>query len=271
MHIDVAMWVKNGARFLPSVLRRIDEAIPPEIIGQKIMIDDHSTDESKEIAREFNWNVFQNSVGGIGNGANLALSKVKTDIFASFEQDILLTKDWYERVFPLIERPRVAVAQGWRLSTNQALLDLEIGVPIVKFPIYSIDNNLYKANVVRSVGGFPTRVNYCVDGVLRSLLIRSGWEWVTDASLISSHLKPMTLMHYALAAEKKGHDYAIASEVFLDDERRKMRLPYLMYAFFRSPIVGVGISFLKKNPLLAWYFPLEKLLKLKGYLLAGGK
>jgi hypothetical protein len=48
-------------------------------------------------------------------------------------------------------------------------------------------------------------------------------------------------------------------------------LPYLAYALLRSPIIGVGICFVKKNPLLAWYFPLEKFFKLKGYILAGAQ
>jgi len=269
LRIDLTMWAKNGARFLPSVLKRIDEVIPAEILGQKIFVNDHSTDNSEQIAREFNWEILQNKEGGIGNGANIALRKVSSNVFASFEQDILLTKDWLERILPLIENPKVAVAQGWRLSTNQSLLDLEIGVPMVKSPAYSIDNNLFRTSVIRSLGGFPTYVSYCVDGVLRSKVIRSGWEWVTDTNAVSTHLKPFSLMRYALAAEKKGRDYAIASDDFLDDERRKMNLPYLLYALIRSPVIGVGICIVKKNPFLAWYFPLEKFLKLKGYISAG--
>lgn len=269
MRIDLAMWAKNGAKFLPAVLKRIDEVIPKENMGRKIFIDDHSTDESVKIARGFNWDVFPNTKGGIGNGANQALSMVTTDFFASFEQDILLNRDWLDRVLPIIECPKVAVAQGWRYSTNQALLDLEVGVPSVIFPQYSIDNTLFRTSAVRSVGGFPTYVKYCVDGVLRSLLIRSGWEWVTDLSLISIHMKPFSLVHYARDAEKKGRDYAIASNLFLEEERRKMTLPYLTYAFARSPLIAMGLSVIKRNPLLAWYFPLEKFLKLKGYLTAG--
>jgi len=263
------MWAKNGAQFLPSVLKRIDESMPEEMRGQKIFVDDHSSDASAKIARGFNWEVHTNLKGGIGNGANLALSRVKTEYFASFEQDVLLNKEGRDKVLPASGRPKVAVVQGWRYSTNQALLDLEIGVPSVKFRLYSIDNNLYRTGVIRSVGGFPTYVNYCIDGVLRSLVIRAGWEWVTDLSLVSVHMKPMSLIHYARSAENKGRDYAVASRIFLEEERRKMTLPYLTYALVRSPMIGMGVSILKRNPLLAWYFPLEKFLKLKGYLKAG--
>jgi len=266
VHIDLTMWAKNGAEFLPLVLKRIDEIIPQEMRGRKIFVDDHSTDDSRKIAREFNWEVYENKEGGIGNGANIALGKVNSEIFASFEQDVLLAKNWLDKILPLIERPKVAVAQGWRLSTNRTLLDLEIGVPWVKYPLYSIDNNIYRTSVIRSVGGFPTYVSYCVDGVLRSLVIRSGWKWITDTSTISVHLRSMSLLRYALTAERRGRDFAMASEIFLEEERRKMGFRNLVRSFICSPIAATGLCFAKKNPFLVWYYPMVKFFTLKGYI-----
>ncbi len=49
--VDLVMWAKNGASCLPEVLSRIDRVIPHENMCHKILVDDHSTDRTVEIAR----------------------------------------------------------------------------------------------------------------------------------------------------------------------------------------------------------------------------
>ena len=89
--VDLVMWTKNGAATLPDVLKRIDEAIPNENVCSKILVDDHSTDRTAEIAQGFNWVVYQNPGGGVANGANEALRHVSRDFFVSIEQDLILS------------------------------------------------------------------------------------------------------------------------------------------------------------------------------------
>ena len=69
---DLVMWAKNGERFLPRVLKRIEELIPHEEINQKILVDDHSTDNTVKIAKQFNWSVYTNPSTGIPSGAKEA-------------------------------------------------------------------------------------------------------------------------------------------------------------------------------------------------------
>jgi len=83
------MWTKNGANTLPSVLKRINEVIPGEFVGQKIIVDDKSTDNTREIAKTFGWTVVFNEGTGISDGVNTALKHVSSEYFISFEQDLL--------------------------------------------------------------------------------------------------------------------------------------------------------------------------------------
>jgi len=64
MLVDVCMWAKNGERFLPIVLKRIDDVIGRDV-NQKIFVDDSSTDRSVEIAKSFGWKVYPNIKGYI--------------------------------------------------------------------------------------------------------------------------------------------------------------------------------------------------------------
>jgi hypothetical protein len=270
MHIDLTMWAKDGAHFLPLTLKRIDEVIPKENVGQKIFIDDNSIDESASIAKDFSWDIYKNLKGGIGNGANLALSKVRTPLFASFEQDVILNRYWFDKIFPKMEKSAVAVAQGWRLSTNTTLKALEeFGMEwFGKIPLYSLDNNLFKTNAVRAVGGFPINVNYCVDGVLRAHLQKAGWHWITDRSVLSVHIKPFSIFDYARRYDRMSRDTPImlAEGLLLNNEIKKLKLYRQIIKIIYSPIIGGGLAITKHDPFLFLYYPLVRLFRLKGFI-----
>ena len=271
MKFDLVMWAKNGARYLPLTLKRIDEVIPEEIVGDKIFVDDHSVDESAEIAKDFGWKVFLNEKGGIGEGANLALSKVKTEFFCSFEQDLLLTKGWFEKIFEYFKYPKVAVAQGWRISTQPTLRKFEeFGLRwFGGEKLYSIDNNIYRTEVIRRLGGFPRNVRYHVDAVLRSRILKAGLEWITDTSVISEHLKPMTIFEYA---KKRYYEFSkeipilIKEGVLVEDEIKKLKPHSQIVKLLYSPVIGLGLTFKEKEPTLLIYYPLIRIMKWKGYI-----
>ncbi|MEM3545936.1 MAG: glycosyltransferase [Candidatus Bathyarchaeia archaeon] len=271
MKLDLVMWAKNGAKYLPLTLKRIDAVIPHEVIGDKIFVDDHSVDNSVEIAKDFGWKVFINEKGGIGEGANLAFSKVKTEFFCSFEQDLLLTDCWFEKIFKYLEQPNVAIAQGWRLSTHPTLRKFEeFGLEwFGGEKLYSLDNNIYRTEIIRRLGGFPRNVRYHVDAVLKSRILKAGLKWITDTSVISEHLKPMTIFEYA-----KRHYYEFSKEIptlledgiLVEDEIRKLKPFFQAVKLMFSPAIGLGLTLWKKEPTLLVYYPLIRIMKWKGYV-----
>lgn len=56
---------KNGEKFLPKVLKRIDEVIPIEFVSERIMVDDHSKDNTEKVAKDFGWMVYRNRGRGL--------------------------------------------------------------------------------------------------------------------------------------------------------------------------------------------------------------
>ena len=117
--IDLVMWTLNSAKTLPQTLKSIDKVIPKEYVNQKIIVDGHSTDGTQSIGKQFGWTVVDAVIVGIPYQANQALDNVKTELFASFEHDIILDAHWFNAVLKYVESdPSVAVAQGVRLTTN---------------------------------------------------------------------------------------------------------------------------------------------------------
>ena len=190
--IDLAMRTKNCAETLPSVLKRIDEVIPYESVNNRILIDDHSADDTREIAKSFGWQVFYNEGTGVNIGARTALKRVKTQYFASFEQDLLLARDWWIHVPTLLEKDKVAVASGVRiadipfsLNRLQHYVNETYRAKIQKNPTFlfgrTIDNTIYKTEIIKRVGGFPD--------VLVQTLARHGYIWAVNFDVKSIHLQ----------------------------------------------------------------------------------
>ncbi len=164
--IDLVMWAKNGAKTLPTVLKRIQEVIDNKFVRERIIIDDDSTDSTRNIAESFGWVVIPNEGKGIGDGANTALRNVKSDYFASFEQDLVLARDWWQKIPRKLLDPKVVIASGVRLPNKPLALrklqeyamesyekDEKGGgfFPFAK----SLDNTIYKTEIIRKLGGFP--------------------------------------------------------------------------------------------------------------------
>jgi len=257
MKMDLVMWTKNGERTLASVLNRINYVIPSESVGQCLIIDDASQDKTVQIAKAHGWNVIANEGSGISDGANTALKYVKTDFFASFEQDVLLTWAWWTNIAPLLKEEEVAVASGVRLpSLSKSLLKINehslekarsLGFPYFK----TLDNTIYKTTVIRGLGGFP-RTRMIIDTVLAKQIKDAGFKWVVDYETVSIHLKTL------LDEVKSQYFYGCMDKKnnFLEDLARTAY----------SPFRGVEVAWKKKCWQAAFVYPMLRISHFLGVL-----
>ena len=207
--VDLVMWTKNGARTLAPVLTRINEVIPAESVNKCFIVDDQSTDGTREIARSLGWTVIPNEGSGISDGANTSLRNVESEFFVSFEQDLLLSPDWWKTIPPLLEYPFVAAASGMRFASQpRGVKALQLYVARkyrgeanlsswlrnrrnAAFTLGStLDNTIYKTSAIRAVGGFPKiKVNAGVDTTLAYRLRQAGYSWGVYYGVEVVHLR----------------------------------------------------------------------------------
>lgn len=208
MKVDLVMWTKNGEKTLPIVLDRINHAIPEENVGKRIIVDDASCDNTRQMAKNFGWQIIANEGTGISDGANTALKHVKAEYFISFEQDLLLSKDWWQEVPTLLDN-HVAIASGMRFaSLPKGVSDLQKYVArkyrgekylspwlrsrkMAAFTLgKTLDNTIYKTDILQSIGGFPKlEINAGVDTILAYELFKAGYDWAVNYDVQSIHLR----------------------------------------------------------------------------------
>ena len=248
------MWTKNGENVLPAVLQRIDKVIPEEFVNKKILVDDSSEDRTVEIAKEHGWTVYHNTQGGIAGGFNEAFAHVETELFLTFEQDVILNPNWFNDVLKHLDSEKVAVAQGIRVPSHDVLGEIyldKLRCNPHKLHI-SLDNCVLRTKAIKEVGAFPSDVHFVSDTYLHKKLADAGYEWVTDRDIVSVHIRPgirKELEHYSAASFradlKQPLEYMDAkslSSTFVDGVKRTLRIMFkrkLPKIFFVYPYMCI--------------------------------
>ena len=249
------MWTFNGEKTLDAVLKQINKVIPKKCVNKKIIVDDYSTDLTVLIALKNGWKVYPNLGKGICDGANTALGLVSTDFFCSFEEDLVLADDWWIKIQKLIKSNDVAC--GVRLPNKTKSLQKIEEYAHEKYRLNglyckTIDNTIYKTEVIRKVGGYPNiNSNVGVDVALAKKVLENGFSWVTDFECVSIHLRN------GLKGELK-HNFWYGKEAgsFSGDGKR------LLF----SPIRAFQIAMKKHCVSVLVLYPLLKVAKFIGVL-----
>jgi glycosyltransferase involved in cell wall biosynthesis len=285
--VDLVMWTKDGATTLPMVLRRISEVIPHEFVDKKIIVDDQSTDNTREIAKSFGWDVFLNEGRGISDGANTGLRHVTSEYFVSLEQDLLLDVTWWEKIPEKLSNLRVAVASGMRFADRprgvrklqqyvarkyKGETELASWLRTRQMSAFilgkTLDNTIYKTQIIRKLRGFPKmRVNAGVETVLACMISAAGYYWAVDYNVQSIHLRR------GLRQELR-HQYWYGTQLYEIWRRIKTETNQpppitkrgILFRFFVSPFTGLFIALKTKEPTITYIHPLIRFYYVKGLL-----
>ena len=163
---------------------------------------------------------------------------VNTEFFASFEHDIILNRNWFPTVMKhLQDDPQVAVAQGVRVTTNPVFKKIEEVCLERNIPYTSIDNNIYRTDLIKKLGGFDFRFPISCDRNLKERVTQAGYKWVSDKTVVSDHIR-------GGIRQSAKHFYELSK---LDDPNNPSITPILLRFLF-SPIRGLEISIKKRVP-----------------------
>ena len=280
MKVDLVMWTLIGERTLPLVLSRINDIIPKNIVDQRLIVDDGSKDNTVTIARKYGWNVIKNEGKGISDAANTALKHVETSYFCSFEQDVFLSSDWWNKVSTLIlNKEGVAAACGLRFLPKSNFCFSVEPYQLTRKDVdfyggygKTLDNTIWNTEALRSIGGFP-KVNFAgIDTFVLHLLELRGYKWLVDYNVRSLHL------HYGGLLNEFKHYYFYGSSLPQIYSRLKSlslyeneNLSCLLLRFAKSPISSFKMALKMHDSRLMLSYPIIRLCWLLGYIHGSSK
>ena len=241
--IDLVMWTFNSAKLLPAVLQRINEVMPSDAVNRRIITDDHSTDKTVEVAKQFGWEVHSNRGKGLQANKQTALSLVSTPLFACFEHDVLLSRSWWRRASEAMNDPQVGVVQGIRLSTEPRLRKLDSYEYERRADKRSVDNNLCRTVVVRKFGFDEAHTP--------ERMATEGYRWVVLGDVVSDHITRGNLR------ETAEHDMRIHM-LSLPSYTRSEKVGCFKI-FLHSPIRALDIARRTSVFSMLLFYPLDRL------------
>lgn len=242
-------------------LLSIAKAVPESAVCHRYVIDGGSADATCEIARGLGWRVVLAKQRGIPFQANQGLALVDTPIFASFEQDIGLNPDWFTTLIPrLLASPKTAVVQGLRAASGSKYLEAIDGYNVrhglVPRWIYSIDNNVYRTDALRSVGGFPPDCAVSADGAMRNNLLRKGWMWEVSRDIVSLHYRDSFVKHLRHVVIQSA-EHKVLWETYPE-----YRIPDKLGRFVAAPLTSAKMASEAHAPGVFLAFPLLRAVRI---------
>ncbi len=196
MKVDLVMWTFNGEKTLPVSLVALTLLFPKSMLIKNLLLMTAAKTIPLKSQKSMVGVFLKNEGHGISDGANTALKNVETNYFCSFEQDVYLAANWWNKVSNLIlNKEKVAAACGLRfLPRNNFCFSIEpYQLKRKDVDFYggfgkTLDNTIWNTEALRSVGGFP-KVNYAgIDTLLFHFFELKGYKWLVNYDVKSLHM-----------------------------------------------------------------------------------
>jgi cellulose synthase/poly-beta-1,6-N-acetylglucosamine synthase-like glycosyltransferase len=208
---------------------------------------------------------------------------VETPFFCSFEQDVVISDEWFSKVYPMIYHENVVVACGVRYASAPPLIRK---MEMVGHSIHleevskglrqktnnamgiSFDNTIYRTDFVRSIGGFPyVKSNVGQDfSMFLEICKTEKYLWEVNYNVVSLHLKPNSyineLKHQRWYA--RGIRETFISNGFFPPS--KMSRKGYFFNLVKSPLTSFKLLRVYGDPVIFFYHPAFCLMQLLGYI-----
>jgi glycosyltransferase involved in cell wall biosynthesis len=108
---------RNGARTVGDAVRSaVQQSLPP---SEVIVVDDGSTDDSAEVAREAGARVVPSRAGTSGGARNVGMAAASGDAYAFLDCDASVSENWLERAAVHFARDLRIFAVGGRIANGR--------------------------------------------------------------------------------------------------------------------------------------------------------
>jgi glycosyltransferase involved in cell wall biosynthesis len=199
--VSVIVPMYNSQETIESCLDSLVNLDYPKDRYELIIVDDHSTDESVKIAREFaniydNIRLLNQKIGKKGPAAarNFGIKQAKGEFIASTDSDETKFPNWLNECMPYFSNSKIAAVGS--LVFEKHPLDSGISPKIQSIiinpaaipGIVRAGSTVYRKKYLQEVGGFNEFCTFNdLDVELHNLLLRQGYELKAIKKYIGQH------------------------------------------------------------------------------------
>jgi glycosyltransferase involved in cell wall biosynthesis len=189
--VDVIINTMNSASTLRQCLESVVREIP---LNKIIVVDGGSTDESVDIAKEFDCDVYVRPDLNLGRSRLFAFRKATTSWFCQIDSDEALHEGWWKEVSEYTNRPEVGAVEVGRVNYYK-----------IPFPPNKrramFGQNLIRRSIVDQVSDMDVKVNE--DELFRRFVEIRGYRWLQIDKCLADHYGPYYSFPYRYRSDFK--------------------------------------------------------------------
>jgi len=195
--VDYIVPTWNSARTLDLCLSSIEEHGRPLRI---IVVDNHSDDGTREIAREHGCEIIDDDVS-LGSARTKGLKAARTEWIGFVDSDVVLCKDWFDRISAFMDEStgaihgeKLPVWEPFRTAHREHMDEVFSDGPLRKKSGQRgfTDNTLIRREL--ALRADIERVNAFEDYLITQEVLRAGYEWLHVPVFVDHHERWSTFL-----------------------------------------------------------------------------
>ena len=204
--ISVVVPAFNAEKTLGACLDALLEQTAPRETYEIIVVDDGSTDRTKQTAEAYGVRVFSEANRGAAAARNLGVQNARGEIVLFVDADSVPDRNWIQEMAAPFHDPSIAGASGQKKTRQQnlwaRLVQLEYDFKYDRMAVHAaidfVDSSTaaYRREVLLANGGFDTTLKEAEDTELSYRLAERGYRLILIREGVTYHVHPETLLHY---------------------------------------------------------------------------
>ena len=270
--ISIIIPAFNEEKYLALCLKSLKELNWPKEYLEIIVVDNGSTDRTREIAKQFGVILLRDDTKNVSGLRNLGAKRAKGHLLVFLDSDCIVPEDWLKNATVYMENPEVVVWGGPPVPPKTASWVQKAWFQMVDNPyetrevdwIGSVDLFVEKKWFER-VGGFNDAMLTCEDVDLCYKIKKHG-KIISDSNLSVIHLREADTIKEFFNKEVwrgKGNMSGLLSHGFSMRELPSLLVPFYFFSIIPIILVTFWISsFLLSLSVLIVFFSIPPLLAL---------
>jgi len=234
MLISIIIPAFNEEKFIGQCLQSILLLNKSTFDYEVIVVDNGSSDNTVEIAKESGANVLIKSEGNVSAVRNYGAKSAKGEFLAFVDSDCIVSQDWLANAVDSLAKNNVDAVgafpesppnSGWIAKVLQENAKNKVGENIKYLPACNV---IVKSDVFWSVGGFNEELETNEDVDFSAKLVAAGYRIFADKNLKVCHLDvPLDLSGFIKREIWHGKN---ALSVFLESVKQVRNLKVILYS-----------------------------------------